>query len=119
MLYVPRYHNVYDDLLPVVHLMEEHNLWNTTKPPERIIVFLNPLVDRPHNPVFLELLSLHFGTIILSEQHWWLWLAAHLHPGNHSSGSMFAHFQHTLLVPTALRGSGQVLRHDSTAFEQV
>lgn len=115
-----RYHNLYDDLLPVVHLMEQHNLWNTTNASDRIIVFLNPLVDRKHNAVFVDLLSLHFGTVILSEQHWWLWLTKHLHPSNNeSSDSMFAHFEHALLVPTALKGSGQVLRHQPTAFESV
>jgi hypothetical protein len=68
-----RYHNVYDDILPIARILGQHGLWNATNPQERVIVFLNP-EKLLQNAAFEELLSLHFGTVLLDVPAWKEWL---------------------------------------------
>ena len=58
--------------------MEKHDLWNSTKPSERMIVFLNPLPS-----------VLQYPTVIFSKQHWQDWLADRLQPSGNSSQPLF------------------------------
>ncbi len=96
--------------------MEQHHLWNTTTPDQRVIVFLNQPSDK-NNTAFNELLSLHFGTILLSEMHWHRWLAHTF--GNVSNTQPLVQFARTLLVPTATLGSGHIARQGGHQFDAV